>query len=239
MAATMVGLVGTVEQVWRYPVKSLLGERLQVAEVDRRGIVDDRRWALSDHDGKLGSGKSTTRFRAMPGLLALAAKLSDGVPQVDFADGSTLPGDDRRIDARLSDHVGRPVTLTMESDVPHHDEKPIHLVTTASLAWLGAQHGHEVDVRRVRPSLVIASTEPAVGVPEAGWVGQRLRVGTVLLEITHETERCVMVTQGQPGIGADPDLLRTIGRVHKLTFGVHADVLEPGRVSVGDAVTLL
>jgi uncharacterized protein len=58
--------------LWRYPVKSLLGERLQAIEVEARGLQGDRRFAVTDRHGKIGSGKTTRRFRLLPGLSTYA-----------------------------------------------------------------------------------------------------------------------------------------------------------------------
>jgi uncharacterized protein YcbX len=80
-----------VSELWRYPVKSLLGERLRVAEVESRGPTLDRRWAIYGADGKIGSGKSTRRFRRMPGLLDIASHGEDGSVHVRFPDGHVGP----------------------------------------------------------------------------------------------------------------------------------------------------
>lgn len=64
-------VVGTIERIWRYPIKSTGGELLGEAAVDARGLVGDRLYAVRDAEGKFGSGKSTRRFRRMPGLLHL------------------------------------------------------------------------------------------------------------------------------------------------------------------------
>ncbi len=77
-----------VVEIRRYPIKSLLGERPATAEVDRRGLVGDRLWAVRDEDGKLGSGKNTRRFRRMPGLFRLRGHSSD--------DPRSASGDDPR-----------------------------------------------------------------------------------------------------------------------------------------------
>jgi uncharacterized protein YcbX len=66
-------------EIRRYPIKSLLGERLSTVEVDQRGLVGDRLWAVRDADGKLGSGKNTRRFRRMPGLFMLRGHFGSSV----------------------------------------------------------------------------------------------------------------------------------------------------------------
>ncbi|WP_233583870.1 MOSC N-terminal beta barrel domain-containing protein [Micromonospora sp. CV4] len=66
-----------VAEIRRYPIKSMLGEAVPLAEVGERGLAGDRLWAVRDLDGKLGSGKNTRRFRRMPGLFRLQAYAAD------------------------------------------------------------------------------------------------------------------------------------------------------------------
>ncbi|WP_223836253.1 MOSC N-terminal beta barrel domain-containing protein [Streptomyces venezuelae] len=66
--------MGVIERLWRYPVKSTGGERLQRVEVDERGLAGDRLFAVRDADGRFGSGKNTRRFRRMDGLLHLSSR---------------------------------------------------------------------------------------------------------------------------------------------------------------------
>lgn len=87
--------VGRVVGLWRYPVKSLCGERLERLAFDERGVVGDRVWGLVDEHGKIASGKTTRRFRRVPGLLRHGARLgADGAPTLELADGRVLPPDD-------------------------------------------------------------------------------------------------------------------------------------------------
>ncbi len=100
------GRVVRVTGLWRYPVKSMLGERCKMLELDSRGVMDDRRYAVRDANGKFGSGKNTRRFRKIDGLYGFSAVYSDGIPVMTFPDGSTKRGDDEDIDAALSDALG-------------------------------------------------------------------------------------------------------------------------------------
>lgn len=228
-----------VAQIWRYPVKSLGGERLDRVGCSRRGIDHDRRWAVRGADGKFGSGKTTRRFRRMPGLLALSARVGeDGTARILFPDGSEVPATDSRAAARLSSVVGEPVTVAEEIEVSHFDDSPLHLVSTGSLRRLGA----EADPRsrwgaseRYRPNLVLDSgDEPGI---ENDWIGRRLRVGQLLVEVEKSTERCVMVTLGQGDVPVARHLLSHLAGNRDGCFGVYARVLSSGTISVGDQVT--
>jgi uncharacterized protein len=105
--------IGTVKEIWRYPVKSMAGERLDVCSVDALGLPGDRGWALRDETtGEITNGK---RF---PILMQCAARYRTQpagtvIPQVEMLlpDGSKVPSDDPEVNARLSELTGKPVTL--------------------------------------------------------------------------------------------------------------------------------
>jgi len=231
-------VTAAVQRVLRYPVKSLGGEALAACEIGARGLAGDREWAVVTRDGGVGSGKTTRRFRAVEGLLSLAAALDGDVPVVTLPDGSRVRADDPDAEGRLSAALGRPVRLAREGGVAHHDDAPVHLCTTAGLAALGALAGPEAgDARRYRPNLVL--DVPGSGHLEDGWVGRRLRVGEVELAVTGRTVRCVMVTAAQQRMAAHPGLLRALAAERDLCAGVYADVVVPGLVREGDAVSLI
>jgi uncharacterized protein len=237
---TTVPTVGSVIELRRYPVKSLAGEILSVAAVDERGLGGDRRWAVTDADGRFGSSKSTRRFRKMDGLLQLTASYDRHLnPIIGFPDGRRIPGDDPSVHEALSDHVGRPVQLRPEGRVSHFDEGPLHLVTTASLAALADHHGAPVSTARLRANLLV-DVGTATGFVENGWTGQTLAIGADLVIIIGEPmPRCVMVDLAQHDLPPAPGLLDTIGRHNRACVGVVADVLHAGTTRLGDPVQLL
>ncbi len=228
--------VGTVEELWRYPVKSMGGERCRVLEVDERGVAGDRRYAVRDEQGRLGSGKSTLRFTQLDGLLEYAAALTDTVPEIRCPDGHVFRADDPELHRLLSGRFGRPVSVAPERDVSHMDAAPLHLLTTASLNWIEQQQGSvAADVRRFRPNLVLKTD--GAGLEEHAWPGSRLRIGEALeVLVVDTTERCRMVTLAQGNLAEVPGLLRRIGLDAGLQFGVYADVLSPGPIRAGDPV---
>lgn len=230
--------VGHVSQLWRYPIKSLVGEQLDAAEVDARGMTGDRLWSVRDSDGKFGSGKTTRRFRRMDGLLTLSATYDGDVPVITFPDARRMRGDDGTVDKALTAQVGRPVSLEREEDVSHFDEGPIHLITTASLLHLAHARGAAVDPRRLRPN-VLLDTGQHVGFLEDEWIGRLLAIGEqVVLSIRTSMTRCVMVELPQVELGEDSGLLQTIGDLNDLRLGVVADVVRTGAISDGDAAYL-
>jgi MOSC domain-containing protein len=229
-------VLGTVRSLHRYPVKSLAGESLRRVGVEERGVVGDRLWAVLDHDGRLGSGKSSRRFRRMDGLLRLTATLDGEVPVVGFPDGRRLAADGLAATEAMSAYVGRPVSLGRERDVPHHDEGPVHLVTTSSLAAACDALGGDVPAARMRPNLVL-DTGPEAALLEDAWAGRRLAIGgEVVLDVRDRMARCVMVGLGQVDLPREPRLLGTLAALNETCLGVVLDVVVGGTVSVGDEV---
>lgn len=232
-------LLGTVRELWRFPVKSLRGERRERLWLDQRGVTGDRLYAVRDAAGKFGSGKTTRRFRRMDGLFRFRAVYDGDVPVVTFPDGATLRGDDPAIHAALSAHLGMAVTLSREAEIPHFDAGPLHLLTTASMRTLGRSLAAEpLDGRRFRPNILIETD--ADGFAEDAWQGREIAVGNaVRLRVAERAERCVMVTLPQDELPHDPRILREIVRVNDACVGVYAHTLTPGVIREGDEIRLL
>ncbi|MCC5809663.1 MAG: MOSC domain-containing protein [Ectothiorhodospiraceae bacterium] len=226
---------GTVARLWRYPVKSMLGERCGALQIGAEGVKGDRRYALRDAEGKLGSGKNTRRFTKMDGLFGFSASFGDAGLEVHFPDGELRRWGDPDMDRALTAALVRTVTLREQTDATHLDAGPVHLLSTASLAWLrAALPDAAIEEQRFRPNLVL--DVPAPGCPEQGWIGRRLRVGTAELLITEPTERCAMVTFAQQALPQDLRVLRYIARHADNVFGVYAQVVTPGVISLGERI---
>ncbi|WP_018546833.1 MOSC domain-containing protein [Streptomyces sp. LaPpAH-108] len=144
-----------------------------------------------------------------------------------------------------TDATGAAITSGRVAPGTFFDYGRVHLVTTASLARLRAAYpAGDFDARRFRPNLVV-DTPGVPGFPEDTWVGGQLRVGEVLFRVTVPTPRCVVPTLAQAGLPADPGVMRTVAREHRVPVfdlgrlscvGVYLDVLEPGTVRLGDTV---
>jgi uncharacterized protein YcbX len=231
--------LGIVARLWRYPVKSMRGEQCESFDVNARGVEGDRLFALRDTNGKFGSGKSTHRFRSIDRLFGFQAVYDGNVPVILFPDGRTMRGDHPDLHAALSNTLGQPVTLAQEAGISHLDAGPVHLLTTAALAWLRAAVPKvDADERRFRPNLLI--DVPGDMQMERGWLGKLLSVGKeVRLRVSGATERCRMVAFAHADLPYDARILRCITQEAALHFGVYAEVLVPGRIKRGDSVTMV
>lgn len=241
-----------VEQIWRYPIKSLRGEMVDSSIVDARGLLGDRLWAVRDGEGKLGSGKNSNRFRRFPGpaLLSLSSRYSVE-PSTDPAkvepplvigpDGREYSVRDGDADRFFQREMSRPdLSVAREAEVNHFDEEPVSLIGTATLWWVEEQFpGIATDARRFRPNLVVRTTEPF---EEESWVGRTVRVGTgddaVELVFTHVLQRCVMTAAEQADLPPVPGMLKMLGqRVDQpLRLAIVGAATQLGTVRRGDAV---
>ncbi len=229
-------MIAAVLELWRYPVKSLLGEVLDKVTLEQRGVAGDRLYAVTDRNGKLGSGKTSTRFRRMDGLFELSARLAEERPLVTLPDQRELAWDDPALAALLSERYGDELRLSREDAIPHHDASPLHLLTTASLDWLSAQlPSSQIDRRRFRPNVLL--DVGGEGLVEDSWVGRRFALGDAVIRVTGRTDRCVMTTNPQSELPKDPAVLRAVTELNDECLGVFAAVEESGVVRVGDPMT--
>ena len=219
----------------RFPVKSMSGEQLDRLDLDERGVAGDRLWSVRTADGKIGSGKNTRRFAAVPGLLRLRAEVRDGEVVVTFPDGSSCCPEDADADERVSRYVGQPVTFARESDVLHFDDGPVSLAGRGSVHAVAAAGGSEVEPVRFRANLVLDTAVPFV---EDGWVGRLVRVGSAVLRVELTSRRCVMVDMATADLPAQPGNLLTVGSLNDTRLGVIAAVVAPGSIAVGDVLTV-
>jgi uncharacterized protein YcbX len=230
--------VGRVKELQRFPVKSMMGERLITAEVTQRGLAYDRLWATRGSRGKLGSGKNTRRFQRIDRLAEARAHCEAGVPVMTLPNGDECRGDDPRVDDVLSAAFGQPVSFHQEDTETHFDEGPVHLVTTEAIRKVQTESGVSVDPRRLRANLLVEIEDERDEVlTERDWPGLCLSLGPeVVLEVLAPMERCVMVNNLTGDVPHDNRVLRAIAKVTNMMLGVCARVVQVGRISVGDEV---
>ncbi|WP_202510836.1 MOSC N-terminal beta barrel domain-containing protein [Streptomyces sp. SID5643] len=233
--------LGTVERIWRYPIKSTGGERLASADVDERGLAGDRLYAVRDAEGRFGSGKNTRRFRRMPGLLRLRSRYpqADLLTEPELLDPAGVPVADAT--AYLRHYLQRQdVEVAREGAVSHFDQLALSVLSTATLDWLRITlAGTPVDERRFRPNLLIRTPPGTPAFVEDQWLGSTVRIGTaVCVTFVRSSERCVMVNESQPGLPHSPFVLKTIARTHAMRLDALGTVTAPGTITAGDPVTV-
>lgn len=243
------------------PVKSTSLLHPDEIFLDAHGVADDRRFLFVDRDGRRFSGVAKAR------LLGIAAAWDEQGAHLELAlpDGSRLRGAVEPVgeaysvalydgDVRVrtiggpfadavSAHVGEPVRLArVEYDGRAQGMHPVSIVSLASVAELGRRAGADAipDPRRFRMLVELDECSPH---EEDAWTGCRLRLGDAQVQVGSEVPRC-QLTNLDPDSGEQDfptlEVLSTYRRRDgKLTFGVYADVVEPGTVRVGDAVEVL
>ena len=231
-----------VLELWRYPVKSLLGERLDSVRVTPDGFEGDRRFAI--YDLETGFGLTARR---VPDLLFASARLrEDGSAEITLPDGSIPQSDDE-----LSEWLGRRVALrSSDASVTRLFENPEDFEHDSDWAPFEGADGPFHDSARTRVSLVSTGTIGAwdrrrfrsnvllEGDGEDDLVGSAVELGEVGLDVGQCIERCVMTTRPQAGgIERDLNVLRTIARERGNNLAVGALVSRPGHVRVGDELT--
>ncbi len=234
----MSEISGHIKSLWRYPVKSMQGEKRNTLTLNLRGVEWDRLFTIRDLDGKFGSGKNTRRFVRIDGLLSFEAHYEQDIPVITFPNGRILRGDESNIHTALSEALGQPVTLAREEVISHLDDSPIHIVTTASLTWLqNALPNSVIDEKRLRANLIV-DIEGDTPI-EHTWIGQQLLVGDhVVLEITKLAERCVMTSSEQKDLPHDPRVFRHIAQHANLKLGVYAKVIAGSVINLSDKISI-
>lgn len=248
--------IGTIKQIWRFAVKSMAGEQLDVCTVGMRGIPGDRGWTVRDETaGKLATGsrfpllmRCTAHYREPP--------VNGFVPHVDMRlpDGTQIGSDLSDVNARLTALLGKSVSLcplpidsSEQSAIQlnsargtYFDVAPIHVLTSASLAEMKRiDPSADWDVRRFRPNFFVETDAGIEGLVDAEWGGRKLRIGEVELLCELPCERCAMTIQAQQDLPKDESIFRTIVKEANTNLGAYASVIRPGEVRTGDVVELI
>ncbi len=243
--------LGRVTELWRYPVKSMLGEPLGQAGLSAAGVEGDRRFGVVDpSSGYVLSAKT------VPALLTATARIEGDGVVIARPDGREVSSGDPSVGIVLSGWLGRTVELR-ETGTPEvrfelgidptddeHDIIPwpaldgtfldsalVHLLTTASLTAMASGHPDaQWDVRRFRPNVVVeVPASAAAGAPgfvEDTWLGTTVGLGEAgaALSIDDATARCAMPSRAQPEHAGRAALDRDLG-VHRALKAGHGDTL--------------
>jgi MOSC domain-containing protein len=230
-------LVGRVAALFRYPVKSMAAEAVEAVEVSWHGLVGDRRWAFVRPDLRR-AGFPWLTLRQRNDLNGYQPSWCDpDRPNASMLSVRTPAGDQFEVTApELAAELGTGVRA-MKLDRGTFDTMPLSLISTNTVAGLGALLGAELDVLRFRPNLVVEASGPAA-FPEDGWVGRCLSVGALRLRVDARDKRCVVVNVDPATGHRDPAVLRAVAAHRDTCLGVYGSTVRPGRVAVGDPVLL-
>ncbi len=209
-----------IAELWRYPVKSMAGERLKVAELTANGVQGDRVVHVRSGDGRV----ITARTRQH--LLGLRATLdADGEPLINGR-----PWQAPESGAAVRAAAGGEAELVRHDGPDRFDVLPLLIATDGAIARLG------IDRRRLRPNIVIAGVD---GLAERDWPGRRIRIGDALIDVAKLRSRCVMTTFDPDTQEQDLSVLRRIVKEFGGRMALDCAIVAGGVIRVGDPVELV
>ena len=235
--------VGEVEALFRYPVKSMRGEPLDLAELGWHGLAGDRRLAFRRLNDLAGFPWLTAT--RLPELLLFEPRRRPGSGEdlpshVRTPQGEELPLFSEELAADVSRRHGSPVEMT-HLNRGIFDEASVSIITSSTVAEAAKLGTQPPDVRRFRPNLLIASAR-SVAYEEDEWVGGVLTFGERgeggAIGITNRDERCAMVNLDPDSAQPAPELLKGIVRQRGNKVGVYGAVIRRGSLAVGQPVFL-
>jgi uncharacterized protein len=260
-------MVGTVESLWRYPVKSMRGEQMESAFAGFSGIYGDRIYAIHDRGAATGFPYLTGREREhmllfqprfrdaeharkpenqyeaealAPGVTPVYASADDLIVDVQAPDGSTIAIDDPNLLDLLREGLRERHHLRlMRSERSLTDCRPVSLFSTQTVHDLGEELKMNLDKRRFRANIYL-NLDSTAGFAEDQFVGHTLRIGDkVTLSVLERDPRCKMITLDPDTAEPNPDIMKRVARTHDGKAGIYAAVLVEGTLRTGDEISLL
>ena len=210
-----------VSEIWRYPIKSLKGERLKETAITTVGIPGDRQIAVI----RAINGRFLTS-RSKPKLLGLQGSINEsGVPTInnhlwDSAEALQL----------VLEAAGEPVTLQQIPAPQAFDVLPLLVATDGAARYL------KIDHRRLRPNILLADVPD---LEERKWPGRVIAIGEVRIHAEKLRDRCVMTTFDPDTQEQDPSVLLRIIRELDGSTALDSSVITPGKIRIGDQARIL
>jgi len=248
-----------VEAIYVAPVKSLALQPVERADVSKAGISGDRAFFMIDAEGRLLTQRDhfpLVRVAAAfaPTMNRLSLSFPDRVVTgtVERGEAAVTPfWGGRPVEGHLvrgpwsealSTFAGRAIRLVQPAPGQSFDGFPLSMCSMESLGALARAAGVEgVDGRRFRQNVYISGTEDAHA--EDGWIGREVRIGSTLVRVKQQDERCVVTTRSPDTGEHDLNTLKIIAtyrtgedKANGVHFGVYCTVVEPGEIAVGDEV---
>jgi uncharacterized protein YcbX len=235
--------LGQVEAIFRYPIKSMAGERLEEAALGWYGLEGDRRLAfrrIADRSGMpwLTAGK-------LPELLLFTPQRREGADgdlpsHVRSPDGEEMPVFGGGLAADVGRRYGAPVEM-MQLRHGIFDEASLSVIATETVNEIGRLAGQSPDVRRFRPNVVVRLLRSAP-FQEDAWVGGVLSFGegdaAPAISVTMRDVRCSMVNYDPDSAAPAPEVMKAVVRANQNTAGIYGAVTRTGRVAVGQTMFL-
>ena len=209
-----------VTEIWRYPVKTMAGEKLQRVIIGPLGIEGDRVVHVEDAHARVITSRSHPRFLSHKGTLG-----ADGEPMVDGR-----PWNHPEVTAQVEDIGGPGAKLVRFDGAERFDVLPLLVATDGAIAAFGHDH------RRLRPNIVIGDVE---GLTEREWPGGCLRIGKVFIGVQDLRLRCIMTSYDPDTQIQDKEITRGIYRRFEGKLALNCFVIEGGEIAVGDDVQLV
>jgi uncharacterized protein len=262
-----MAVIGTVESLWRYPVKSMRGEELNEIFAGYSGVYGDRLFAFESSASHKGfpffTGREQPqiiryrpRFRhpekaarpinweaaqnLSPRINPISARPEELMVDVEAPDGKTFGIDDPALIENLCAGLDQKHELKLlRSEKALTDCRPVSIFAVQTVKKLGEETGISVDKRRFRANVYV-DLESSDGFAEDAFVGRSLRIGPkVIISVTDRDGRCMMITLDPDTAEKEPALLKKVAQVHEGMAGVYGAVLVEGMIRKGDPIELL
>src|SRR5512141_2405965 len=235
--------IGHVEAIFRYPVKSMGGERLEVAELGWHGLEGDRRLAIRRMDDR--SGFPWLTACRLPDLLLFAPRRREDGAQGDLPthvrtpDGEEMPVFGEDLAAEIGRRYGAPVEM-MQLRHGIFDEASISVIASDTVREIGRLAGLSLDVRRFRPNILVRLPR-SVPFQEDEWLGGVLSFGegddAPAIAVTMRDGRCSMVNFDPDSASPAPEVMKAVVRVNQNNAGIYGAVTRIGRLAVGQTIS--
>ena len=232
--------IGEVEAIFRYPVKSMAGERLEVAELGWHGLEGDRRLAFRRMDDR--SGMPWLTATKLPDLLLftpLRPENGGELPtHVRTPEGEEMAAFGADLAAEVGRRFGAPVEM-MQLNNGIFDDASISVIASETVREIGRLAGRSADVRRFRPNVVVRLLRPAP-FQEEEWLGGVLAFGAgddaPAITVTTRDVRCSMVNLDPDSAKSAPEVLKAVVRANQNNAGIYGAVTRVGRLEVGQPI---
>jgi len=236
--------IGHVEALFRYPVKSMAGERLEVANLGWHGLDGDRRLAFRRMNDR--SGMPWLTASRLPDLLLFTPlRGGDATPgdlpaHIRTPDGEELPVFGEDLAKEVGRRHGAPVQM-MQLRHGIFDEASISVIAADTVREIGRLAGQRLDVRRFRPNIFVRLLRPAP-FHEDEWLGGVLSFGegddAPAITVTMRDLRCSMVNLDPDSASSAPEVMKAVVRANQNNAGIYGAVTHIGRLAVGQTIIL-